>query len=382
MKKHCLEKESEGMKKLWILPLLLLCLFPVFQSRAATKAEISAVRIATRNDAATPFVRTVLDVNKKVTPEVLIDKNGKYVTVSLPDTTVAANLQTKYEADPNVVSEVSLIKRLTDTEVVFKVPRTVTANDVNVFTLGSNGTVAGRVVVDINDKSGQVRQWHKWKHLNVGDKGIGKTEPVSKPQTSDPVYRRPLTRGLKGKVICIDPGHGGTDSGAVGAFSQEKNITFAIAGKVQSLLSAQGATAVMTRTSDVDVYGPHAGAVEELQARCNVGNIAAADVFVSIHIDSSNSAQAGGVTAYYAGGSAEGQRLAASLHAENMKVTNFDDRGVRTANFYVLNHTTMPAALLELGFISNPAEEKILNTDSQQQKFAESIVAGLRKYFR
>ena len=65
-----------------------------------------------------------------------------------------------------------------------------------------------------------------------------------------------------------------------------------------------------------------------------------------------------------------------------MKVTNFDDRGVRTANFYVLNHTTMPAALLELGFISNPAEEKILNTDSQQQKFAESIVAGLRKYFR
>lgn len=159
-------------------------------------------------------------------------------------------------------------------------------------------------------------------------------------------------------------------------------FTSILAGKVQSLLSAQGATAVMTRTSDVDVYGPHAGAVEELQARCNVGNIAAADVFVSIHIDSSNSAQAGGVTAYYAGGSAEGQRLAASLHAENMKVTNFDDRGVRTANFYVLNHTTMPAALLELGFISNPAEEKILNTDSQQQKFAESIVAGLRKYFR
>jgi len=73
--------------------------------------------------------------------------------------------------------------------------------------------------------------------------------------------------------------------------------------------------------------------------------------------------------------------LATDLHAANMKATTFDDRGVRTANFYVLNHTDMPATLLELGFMSNPAEEKTLNTDAQQQSFAESIVDGLSKFF-
>ena len=64
-----------------------------------------------------------------------------------------------------------------------------------------------------------------------------------------------------------------------------------------------------------------------------------------------------------------------------MKATNFQDRGIRTANFYVLLHTNMPATLLELGFISNPGEEKALNTEAQQQNFAESIVKGLADYF-
>ena len=69
------------------------------------------------------------------------------------------------------------------------------------------------------------------------------------------------------------------------------------------------------------------------------------------------------------------------IHLQNMKASNFPDRGVKTANFYVLLHTNMPATLLELGFISNPSEEKALNSDAQQQNFAESIVKGLADYF-
>ena len=373
------------MKILLFLSLLaIFCLVPVLNGQAVDKAQVSSVRIATRNDANTPFVRTVLDVNKAVSPKLGIDKDGKYVTVTLPNTEVAKNLQTKYNADTNIVTKMGLARRINDTDVVFKVPNAVTAADVKVFTLGPSGSVASRVVIDINDKSGKVKQWNKWKHLNVSSKGIGKTDPTVASKTKPkavPVYKRSTEAGLRGKVICIDPGHGGTDSGAVGAYSQEKNITFAIARRVQSLLSAQGATVVMTRTADVDVYGPNAGAVEELQARCNVANIAGADAFVSIHIDSSDSAEPGGVTAYYTSGSPDGQRLATDLHAANMKATTFDDRGVRTANFYVLNHTDMPATLLELGFMSNPAEEKTLNTDAQQQSFAESIVDGLSKFF-
>ncbi|MGN0948299.1 MAG: N-acetylmuramoyl-L-alanine amidase, partial [Megasphaera sp.] len=190
-----------------------------------------------------------------------------------------------------------------------------------------------------------------------------------------------LTKGLQGKTIAIDPGHGGSDSGALGAYSKEKDVTLAISKKVASLLSAAGANVVMTRTTDVDVYAPYDGAVEELQARCNIANAAKADVFVCIHIDSFDSPSAGGVTAYYNSKTPYDYGLANYIHLQNMKATNFPDRGVKTANFYVLLHTNMPATLLELGFISNPGEERALNSDAQQQNFAESIVKGLADYF-
>ena len=88
-----------------------------------------------------------------------------------------------------------------------------------------------------------------------------------------------------------------------------------------------------------------------------------------------------GVTAYYNPKTQYDLGLAKYIHQQNMKATSFPDRGVDTANFYVLLHTNMPATLLELGFISNPAEEKALNTETQQDNFAESIVKGLADYF-
>ena len=188
-------------------------------------------------------------------------------------------------------------------------------------------------------------------------------------------------QGNISRTVVIDPGHGGSDSGAVGTYSKEKDITLAISKKVASLLSAAGANVIMTRTTDVDVYAPYDGAVEELQARCNIANAAKADVFVCIHIDSFDSPSAGGVTAYYNSKTPYDYGLANYIHLQNMKATNFADRGVKTANFYVLLHTNMPATLLELGFISNPNEEKALNSDVQQQNFAESIVKGLADYF-
>ncbi|MBF1318798.1 MAG: N-acetylmuramoyl-L-alanine amidase, partial [Megasphaera micronuciformis] len=182
------------MKRLLFLSLLaIFCLVPVLNGQAVDKAQVSSVRIATRNDANTPFVRTVLDVNKAVSPKLGIDKDGKYVTVTLPNTEVAKNLQTKYNADTNIVTKMGLARRINDTDVVFKVPNAVTAADVKVFTLGPSGSVASRVVIDINDKSGKVKQWNKWKHLNVSSKGIGKTDPTVASKTKPkavPVYKR------------------------------------------------------------------------------------------------------------------------------------------------------------------------------------------------
>ena len=373
------------MKKLFILPLLmLLCLIPMLPAQAASKAEIISVRTATRNDANVPFVRTVLELDSKVTPRLFIDEDGKYVTVTLPNAKIAKNVEKKYNADRNVVSRISLSQRSSGTDVNIKVPRAVTKSDVNVFTLPGTDKAKKecRVVIDVNDKSGKVKQWMHWNDAKIGidNTSLSSTYSVKVPSySSSRSYK--LTKGLKDKVICIDPGHGGTDVGAIGKISQEKNITLAISKKIADLLNDAGAKVIMTRTTDVDVYAPYDAAAEELQARCNIANAAKADAFVSVHIDSFSSADARGVTAYYNSKTPHDYSLAKYIHNQNMQATEFPDRGTRTANFYVLLHTNMPAVLLELGFISNPTEERALNSEKQQQNFAESIVKGLADYF-
>lgn len=385
------------LKKLLLLPLLLLlCIVPAFVSQAAVKPEITSIRTATRNDANIPFFRTVLEVNGVVNPKLYIDKEGQYVFVTLPNAKVAKGADKNITTNKNIVSRISLDTRSSGTDVTFRLPQKITKNDMKVFTLPGTTKNTTRVVIDINDKSGKVKQWSHWNDTKIGIQGDAQKkvqqeqqkqkdkwnkQPAKDIPATNPSLSYSLTQGLKGKVIAIDPGHGGSDSGAVGSYSQEKDITLAISKRLQTILTDAGATVLMTRTTDVDVYGPYAGAVEELQARANVANAAKADVFVCIHIDSFDSPSAGGVTAYYNSKTPYDYSLAKYIHDENMTVTNFPDRGVQSANFYVLLHTNMPATLLELGFISNPNEENALNTADQQQKFAESIAKGLADYF-
>lgn len=189
--------------------------------------------------------------------------------------------------------------------------------------------------------------------------------------------------GLAGHTIVLDAGHGGSDSGAIGPTGvEEKNVTLSVAKKVQAILQGSGARVVMTRTTDVDVYGPNAAAGQELQARCNVANFApSAELFVSIHCNSFSNPSANGMETYYYAASAGGKRLAAFLNEELDKVGGLFNRGVKTANFYVMKHTNMPASLIELAFVSNYREEKLLNSDSYQQKIAEAVAKGIARYF-
>ncbi len=379
-------------KKLLLVPLLaVLCLAPAWQpAHAASKSTVTNVRQVTRNDADVPFVRTVLDVTTMVKPRVILDTSGKYITVTLPNTTTDENLPKKYKANTKVITQLAVEKHAFDTDVNIRVPQALNKNEVKVFTLASDRfhNRSNRVVIDIPDKSGTIKQWNHWKEQE-DDRNAGAIPSTVAPQPTKikfpiatpaaPSYS--VTQGLKDKVICIDPGHGGSDSGAIGKVSMEKNITLTLSKKVQKLLEQAGAKVVMTRTTDVDVYAPNDGAVEELQARCDIANNAKADVFVCIHIDSFSTGEATGVTSYYNSKTPYDFALAKYLHLQNMKATSFDDRGIKTANFYVLLHTNMPATLLELGFISNYNEEMALNTEEQQDGFANSIVQGLADYF-
>ncbi|MFC3801185.1 N-acetylmuramoyl-L-alanine amidase [Cohnella sp. GCM10012308] len=175
------------------------------------------------------------------------------------------------------------------------------------------------------------------------------------------------------KIIVIDPGHGDGDPGGVGATNKlEKNFNLSLALKVEALLLREPAFQVlMTRRDDTFVPRPE---------RASLANAANADAFVSIHANiADGKPTVRGTETYYYKNS--GKALADIMHKHVLGATGFTDRKVKNANYQVLRETTMPATLLEVGFLSNATEESILFSDSFQDLVAKAIVDGLKEYF-
>ncbi|WP_293686950.1 N-acetylmuramoyl-L-alanine amidase [uncultured Phascolarctobacterium sp.] len=191
-----------------------------------------------------------------------------------------------------------------------------------------------------------------------------------------------ISGGLSGKIITLDAGHGGSDPGAIGSDgTKEKNITLAITKAVKELLEKKGAKVYMTRTTDVDVYGPNASDADELQARVNVGEKYNSDLFVSLHINSSVNKNVGGFSTYYYPKTNNDLRIAKSIQDQLTANFGVDDLGVRQANFYVIKRISMPATLVEMCFISNEKELVLMKGKWFQNKTARLIAAGIEKYF-
>ena len=191
---------------------------------------------------------------------------------------------------------------------------------------------------------------------------------------------------LKGKVIAIDPGHGGNDAGAIGPTGvMEKTVTLNVALELEKLLKAEGATVIMTRRTDktVSPNGAKASAIEELQARCDVANNAKADIFISIHADSFTNQTARGTTGYYYS-ETEGPmsiKLADCIRKALCEQIKTPSRGTKPCNFYVVRNTDMAATLIELAFISNPEEEKLMSSPEGVLKCAQGIFDGIEDFF-
>jgi N-acetylmuramoyl-L-alanine amidase len=180
-------------------------------------------------------------------------------------------------------------------------------------------------------------------------------------------------KGIKGKVIVIDPGHGGVDSGAVGKNHNEKTLNLNTANELRALLEKAGAKVIMTRTSNTSRK-------LELRERVAISHKYKADVFISIHYNSGGST-ATGIDTFYNTKYGNEAELAKCIQTELIKQTGMKDRGVKTAEFYVVKYNEMPSVLVELGFISNPEEEKLIATKDYQQKAARGIFNGLNTYF-
>lgn len=174
-------------------------------------------------------------------------------------------------------------------------------------------------------------------------------------------------------VVVIDPGHGGKDPGAIGIGGiQEKWIVVDIASEVAKILRKQGIGVIMTRSNDTYV---------SLKGRVQRAENANATIFVSIHANSVGlgQSQVNGVETYYYGSTA-GFRLAQTIQRSILRRIRVSDRGVRSARFYVIRKTTMPAALVEVGFVTGNVDSGNLTNASYRRRMAEAIAQGILDY--
>ncbi|WP_139491995.1 N-acetylmuramoyl-L-alanine amidase family protein [Brevibacillus dissolubilis] len=173
-------------------------------------------------------------------------------------------------------------------------------------------------------------------------------------------------------IVVLDPGHGGSDPGAVGNGLREADLTLDIANRTKSYMSANyGFTPYQTRTSDTYV---------SLDARASYANSKGANFFTSMHINSYSTSTPNGLEVYYYPGSTTGLNLATAVY-NKLKASYSTLRGIKTAEFYVLKYTNMPAILGETGFITNPTDASKLGTTTFRQSLATQYAQGMHVYW-
>lgn len=225
---------------------------------------------------------------------------------------------------------------------------------------------------------------------------------------------RPVRKDVK--IIVIDAGHGGKDPGAIGRSGMaEKDITLFVSLRLRDLIIKRlGKGVLMTRDRDVFI---------ELEDRAKFANAMDADLFVSVHVNSHPQRSTKGVEIYHFGEATDRRALevAARENGTPIKDTGIgweylvadllttkkvqeslelawttkksmlarlddyydvEDHGVKTAPFYVLRFTTMPSILAEIAFITNPTEERLMQSDAFLYRVAESIFDGIRAYVK
>ena len=255
-------------------------------------------------------------------------------------------------------------------------------------------TAFGRVVLDLSQMVGfsvdsRPSGGGMTYLINVITSGQG-TAPVppviSQSVPDGGLLPAPVTTTLAGKLIVIDPGHGGRDTGAIDSFRTrqvyEKDIALAIGRRVRDVLTQNGATVLMTRNSDI---------LPSVESRPLFANAHHADYFVSIHCDSAQVQNArSGTAVYYHGANGVCRLMAADIGRRISQSSGLPFDGVKSdmtqyggrfvTGYGVLRTIEMPAVLVETGFMTSDSDLAKLRDDATQQKIAEGVVAGLRDF--
>ena len=177
------------------------------------------------------------------------------------------------------------------------------------------------------------------------------------------------------QLVVVDAGHGGRDVGATRNGIYEKDIVLAMSMQLGRILQQMGYSVIYTRTEDIEL---------DLEPRVAIAEKARASAFVSVHVNAldAKASQVNGVETYHAPGASLGKSLAEFVHEEILANTNANDRGVKSAQFHVILKTSMPAVLVETGFITNPSEATKLVDSAYQLRMADAIARGVDRFLK
>lgn len=194
---------------------------------------------------------------------------------------------------------------------------------------------------------------------------------------------------VSNKVVIVDAGHGTPDEGAESSNgTTEAQLNLKIALKLQTLLEQSGCTVLLTRSDENSIYDSGADTIREkkvsdIHNRVKLGNESSADVFVSIHMNKIEEQQYDGWQTFYKTGN-EASKLLATCVQKNLNeaIQKENNRTPASLNsVYIMKYVEIPITIVECGFLSNPEEESLLQTDEYQDKLAWGIYNGIADYF-
>ena len=191
------------------------------------------------------------------------------------------------------------------------------------------------------------------------------------------------SRNLIGKIIYIDPGHGGVDPGAIYKDIYEADINLSIAKKLEKVLGENGAIVYLTRDGNYDLSLPGAQYRKrsDLSRRANIINESNCDLYISIHLNSENTGIWKGAQVFYDDINPKNEMIAKIFQEELVKSLNTNREYKEIKDMYLHKRINRPGILVEVGFLSNANDRYLLINEKYQEKVASTLLDAIYKYF-
>ncbi len=399
------------MKRLFVKIFTVFCFVLLFAYQAQAAVDIQNMRIGNQSDGA----RVVFDMDKSIDYRVFLLDEPQRVVVDLED----ADIKQLYTKISNQVVKQTRVGRMSgnDKRVVLELSRPAVVK--KAFLIPPQSGQNWRLVVDL--AMTDAKNFHNKignKYMLTNNKQFSPDAVSFEDKSLEKPAEKAVSKVNRKRIVVLDPGHGGKDPGAIGAYNKtyEKNITLAMGKELKQILQNKGYVVYLTRENDIFI---------PLRQRIKIAQNFKADLFMSIHADSAKNRNATGLSIYTLSDTASDQEAAALAERENkadiiggidlggntkevndilISLSQNDTRNKsskyatylvqemaksvklvknthRFAGFAVLKAPDIPAALLEMGYLSNRTEEANLRTPAYRRKLADAVARAVDKYF-